>query len=359
MKLLQVIGLNGRISFTQEKGRKLAIAGETGSGKSTLLKMIAGLAAVGPGEVRFEGSRVLGPLERLVPGQPGIAYLSQHFELWNNYRVEEVLSYANDLSVEESVELYGICHIDHLLARRTDQLSGGERQRIALARLLVKPPRLLLLDEPFSNLDMIHKDILKSVIRDITQRLDITCLLVSHDPLDVLSWADEVLVVDSESTDNTREIAAESGAKVIVQPWLGFARQKQLAADSASNDWIFSLDADERVSTELADSIREVTSKDSALVSDGYRIPRRSFYMGRWIKAGGWYPDYQLRLFNRAHGSWKGAYVHESFAMSPDSIVKTLSGDILHFSVSSSPTRTQRLNHLPGAFSSPDLHFLL
>ena len=195
MELLQVIGLNGRISFTQEKGRKLAIAGETGSGKSTLLKMIAGLAAVGSGEVRFEGSRVLGPLERLVPGQPGIAYLSQHFELWHNYRVEDVLSYANDLSVEESAELYGICHIDHLLARRTDQLSGGERQRIALARLLVKPPRLLLLDEPFSNLDMMHKDVLKRVIRNIGDKLGITCILVSHDPLDLMAWADEIIVL--------------------------------------------------------------------------------------------------------------------------------------------------------------------
>jgi ABC-type sugar transport system ATPase subunit len=195
MKLLQVIGLNGRISFTQEKGRKLAIAGETGSGKSTLLKMIAGLVEVGSGEVLFEGSRVLGPLERLVPGQPGIAYLSQHFELWHNYRVEEVLSYANDLSVEESAELYGICHIDHLLARRTDQLSGGERQRIALARLLVKPPRLLLLDEPFSNLDMMHKDVLKSVIRNIGDKLGITCILVSHDPLDLMAWADEIIVL--------------------------------------------------------------------------------------------------------------------------------------------------------------------
>jgi ABC-type sugar transport system ATPase subunit len=195
MELLQVVGLNGRISFTQEKGRKLAIAGETGSGKSTLLKMIAGLAAVGSGEVRFEGSRVLGPMERLVPGQPGIAYLSQHFELWHNYRVEDVLSYANDLSVEESAELYGICHIDHLLDRRTDQLSGGERQRIALARLLVKPPRLLLLDEPFSNLDMMHKDVLKQVIRNIGGKLGITCILVSHDPLDLMAWADEIIVL--------------------------------------------------------------------------------------------------------------------------------------------------------------------
>ncbi len=85
--------------------------------------------------------------------------------------------------------------IDHLLGRRTDQLSGGERQRIALVRLLVRLPRLLLLDEPFSNLDRVHKEILRAVIRDIGQNLGISCILVSHDPQDVLSWADEILVL--------------------------------------------------------------------------------------------------------------------------------------------------------------------
>ncbi|WP_431210870.1 ABC transporter ATP-binding protein [Puia sp. P3] len=197
MDLLQLIDIGGvgGISFVQKKGQNLAIAGETGSGKSTLLKIIGGLAEPSAGVVLFEGERVLAPRERLVPGQPGIAYLSQHFELWHNYRVEEILSYANDMSSDESAELYAICHIDHLLGRRTDALSGGERQRIALARLLVKPPRLLLLDEPFSNLDMIHKDTLKRVIRNIGEQLGITCILVSHDPLDLMAWADEVLVL--------------------------------------------------------------------------------------------------------------------------------------------------------------------
>src|SRR5580704_15025457 len=103
------------ISFAQRKGRRLAIAGETGSGKSNLLKIIAGLATPIEGSVYFEGARVLGPLERLIPGQPGIAYLSQHFELWNNYHVREILSYANDLSPADASELYRLCDIDHLL----------------------------------------------------------------------------------------------------------------------------------------------------------------------------------------------------------------------------------------------------
>ncbi len=183
------------IIFKQRKGRNLAIAGETGSGKSNLLKIIAGLATPPAGGVYFEGAKVAGPLERLIPGQPGIAYLSQHFELWNNYHVEEVLSYSNDLSPAESANLYQLCHIGHLLQRRTDQLSGGERQRIALARLLVHPPRLLLLDEPFSNLDLIHKRTLKTVIRDSAAKFGITSILVSHDPRDILPWADELLVL--------------------------------------------------------------------------------------------------------------------------------------------------------------------
>ncbi|RBL90630.1 ABC transporter ATP-binding protein [Chitinophaga flava] len=183
------------ISFTVEKFQKVAIAGETGSGKSTLLKMIGGFVQPDAGKVSFEEVRVEGPLEVLIPGQPGIAYLSQHFELRNNYRVEEILSYNNKLTEDSSVELYDLCQITHLLKRKTDQLSGGEKQRIALARLLVTAPRLLLLDEPYSNLDLIHKNKLKEVIRDISENLDITCMLISHDPQDLLSWADEVMIM--------------------------------------------------------------------------------------------------------------------------------------------------------------------
>lgn len=204
MDLLKVSGISKQqqgdfvlknVSFTQKKLQKIAIAGETGSGKSTLLKIIAGLVQPDAGEVLFENIRVEGPAEKLLPGRAGIAYLSQHFELRNNYRVEEILDYANKLSEEEADALYQVCKISHLLKRRTDQLSGGEKQRIALTKLLISSPRLLLLDEPYSNLDMIHKNILKSVIRDIGERLKITCMLISHDPSDTLSWADEIIVL--------------------------------------------------------------------------------------------------------------------------------------------------------------------
>jgi ABC-type glutathione transport system ATPase component len=204
MHLLEVSGISRKdergfelkqISFIQQPFQKIAIAGETGSGKSTLLKIIAGLAESDAGQVLFEGKKILGPADKLIPGHPGIVYLSQHFELPHNLRVEQVLEYANLLSDEAAAALYEVCQISHLLKRRTNQLSGGERQRIALAKLLITSPRLLLLDEPFSNTDMVHKQLLKSIIRDIGAKLRISCMMVSHDPLDTLSWADLVLVM--------------------------------------------------------------------------------------------------------------------------------------------------------------------
>ena len=187
--------LLSNISFSQRKLEKVAVAGETGAGKSTLLKMIAGLIQPDGGELLFEKKKIIGPDDQLVPGHPGIAYLSQHFELQKSLRVEQVLAYANMLSEGVAESLYRVCRIDHLLGRRTDQLSGGEKQRVAICRLLISSPRLLLLDEPFSHLDMAHKNMLKSVVRDIGEKLGITCILVSHDPLDTLSWADKIMVM--------------------------------------------------------------------------------------------------------------------------------------------------------------------
>ncbi|EMR01101.1 ABC transporter ATP-binding protein [Cesiribacter andamanensis] len=183
------------ISFRLEAGQKLALAGQTGSGKSTLLKIIAGLVQPDAGSIHFKGERVKGPDEKLVAGHRSIAYLSQHFELPGSLRVEQVLQYANSLAASDAAALYALCGITPLLTRRTDQVSGGEKQRIALARLLVGKPELILLDEPFSNLDMAHKADLKEVIQSISERLGISVILVSHDPLDSLSWADQILVL--------------------------------------------------------------------------------------------------------------------------------------------------------------------
>lgn len=183
------------ISFEQQRLQKMAIAGETGCGKTTLLKMIGGYVQPSSGTVLFDQHRVKGPDEQLIAGHKSIAYLSQHFELRNNYWVYEILEYANLLSQEEANAIYAVCRIQHLLNRRTNELSGGEKQRVALARLLTTRPQLLLLDEPFSNLDLGHKNIIKSVIADMGERLGITCLMVSHDATDILSWADTLLIM--------------------------------------------------------------------------------------------------------------------------------------------------------------------
>lgn len=221
MSFVSVSNLNRRgihgsiltdISFDQQRYEKVVIAGETGSGKSTLLRIIAGLDTPDSGEVRVNGA-VVDPTQSLVGGHDGVAYLSQQFELAKFLRVEQVLDYANTLSARESKSLYAICRVDHLLKRMTHELSGGEQQRVALARLLGTKPKLLLLDEPYSNLDRVVKGILKEVVADITDRLKTTVILVSHDPLDILSWADKIVVMQA-----SKVIQQGTPAEIYRQP---------------------------------------------------------------------------------------------------------------------------------------------
>jgi glycosyltransferase involved in cell wall biosynthesis len=158
-----------------------------------------------------------------------------------------------------------------------------------------------------------------------------------------VAWADEVIVVDSGSTDRTCEIAEAAGARVIRNDWPGFARQKQFAAEQAQHEWIFSLDADERVSPELNNSIAALRQSGDDQLADGYRIARRSFYQGRWIKGGGWYPDRQLRLYKKARGRWADRHIHESVRMDEDARVENLAGDILHYSMRDSAQHHQMI----------------
>lgn len=142
-----------------------------------------------------------------------------------------------------------------------------------------------------------------------------------------LSCADEILVVDSGSSDNTREVAAGLGARVIEHRWEGFAAQKNFAAARAQHDWILSLDADEELNADAQEAVRDWKSREPAAA--GYRLARRARYLGRWILHSGWYPDYKLRLYDRRRGRWEGAYVHESVAV--EGPVETLPGEILHY----------------------------
>ncbi len=206
MALLEVSNVSKRlndamelsdINFAQSKLQKIAVAGESGAGKTTLLKMITGHLQPDNGIIMFDGRKVDGPNEKLIPGHLQIGYLSQHYELHHNYKVEELIWFENKLPEKSANILFEICRIRHLLKRKTEELSGGERQRIALCMLLIKSPKLLVLDEPFSNLDLIHKNILKDVLEDIGKKLEITCMIASHEPSDILPWADEILVMKS------------------------------------------------------------------------------------------------------------------------------------------------------------------
>jgi glycosyltransferase involved in cell wall biosynthesis len=130
------------------------------------------------------------------------------------------------------------------------------------------------------------------------------------DALASVAWADEVVVVDSESTDATVAIAGRHAHRVVVREWRGYVDQKNYAASIASHDWILSLDADERVTPELA---AEIKATLAATPSDAaYRIPRVTWHFGRWIRSTDWYPDYQLRLYDRRSAGWTGRYVHEA-----------------------------------------------
>jgi glycosyltransferase involved in cell wall biosynthesis len=142
-----------------------------------------------------------------------------------------------------------------------------------------------------------------------------------------VAWAAEVLVVDCGSTDGTADLARARGARVIVRDWPGYSEQKNFAAGEAGHDWILSVDADERVTPELAAEIRQTLSSDPAPAV--FRIPRVTWHLGAWIRATDWYPDPQPRLYDRRRARWTSRRVHET--VSGDGPVARLSRELQHF----------------------------
>ncbi len=149
--------------------------------------------------------------------------------------------------------------------------------------------------------------------------------------LESLTCVDEILVVDSGSTDRTVEIAQAYGARVIVQEWLGYAAQKNFAANAAANNWILAIDADESLSELLQAEIMALRETDPRV--PGFRFPRRAQYLGGWIQHSGWYPDAKVRLYDRNRGRWTGDYVHESVRVNAPT--GELTGDLHHFTCAS------------------------
>ena len=155
----------------------------------------------------------------------------------------------------------------------------------------------------------------------------------------VEALADEILVVDSGSTDATAEVAARHGARVVQKEWLGFGRQKQYAVSAARHDWVLCLDADERVSEPLAAALREALSSRRY---HAYRLARRNRFLGRWLAHGEGYPDWTLRLFHRAHAGWSNDEVHEAVLTTTE--VGTLAGDLMHDSAEDIETYMAKQN---------------
>jgi glycosyltransferase involved in cell wall biosynthesis len=147
------------------------------------------------------------------------------------------------------------------------------------------------------------------------------------DALASVAWADEIVVVDSRSTDDTVNIARRYTDRVVVRDWPGYVDQKNHAASIASHDWILSLDADERVSPALADEVRATMSGEPNAAA--FRVPRVTWYLGQWVRTTDWYPDYQTRLYDRRTARWTGRYVHE--AVTIQGTLGRLRGELRHY----------------------------
>ncbi len=188
------------ITLNVKAGEILGLVGESGSGKTTLLRLIAGLEDGDEGSIRLKKELVTGPAHHLVPGHPQIRLVHQDFKLSPNVTVRENIayslrSYATDYSKNRLEAMIELCELASLQHKLPKQLSGGEMQRVALARALADEPVLLLLDEPFSNVDAIRRQELKYQLRDIIRRSGTTAIFVTHDTAEALTLSDSLAVM--------------------------------------------------------------------------------------------------------------------------------------------------------------------
>ena len=188
------------VSFSVKEGTFFTLTGESGSGKSTLLRIIKGLEDIDSGEVLFNGTLVKGPSKKLIAGEEGIELAHQDYNLFPRHTVYENIQYvirrlSNEDQEKKINELLDVFHLQEFRDKIPSTLSGGQQQRVAIAKALAISPRVLLLDEPFSNLDMILRNEIKTELADYLRQTKASVIFVTHESADALSLSDQIAVM--------------------------------------------------------------------------------------------------------------------------------------------------------------------
>ncbi len=206
------------VSFTIKQGENIAVIGESGCGKSTLLKLIYGLYDLDEGEISYDNKQILGPKSNLIPGEDYIKFLAQDFDLMPYISVEEnVGKYLSNIYKDKKAarvyELLEMVEMTDFAKVKAKYLSGGQQQRVALAKVLALEPKVLLLDEPFSQIDTFRKNVLRRNLFSYLKEKQITCIMATHDSKDVFAFADETIVLQ-----NGNLLVKEQTKKVYENP---------------------------------------------------------------------------------------------------------------------------------------------
>ncbi len=190
------------ISFKIKKGEITCILGESGCGKTSILKAIRGFMNRDSGEIYFQNKRVFNKSEKLVPGTNGVAIVHQDFQLQPGFTVFEnirhhLIKYSREFQEARTIELIDVCNLGAIQNKKSKELSGGQKQKVALAKALIEEPPLLILDEPFSNLDNISKFEFKDILKKVVKQLNISLLFVTHDSKDALTFSDDIIILQN------------------------------------------------------------------------------------------------------------------------------------------------------------------
>ena len=190
------------VTFNLKKGQVLCVLGESGCGKTSLLKAVRGFMDRDTGEIFFQNERIFNKSEKLVPGTKGIAIVHQDFQLEPGYTVYDnirhhLIQFQKSYQESKTEEIITLCHLESIRNQTSKELSGGQKQKVALAKAIIEEPPLLLLDEPFSNLDNISKAEFKTILKNIVKKLTISLLFVTHDSRDALTFSDEILIIQN------------------------------------------------------------------------------------------------------------------------------------------------------------------